>query len=648
VSLVIQSLLKDRYKILSVLAQSGMGTVYEAFDQTLNIRVAVKENLYTTEVHSRQFRQEATLLAGLRHPNLPRVIDHFVLADQGEYLVMDLIAGQDLQQCLNGLGEPMSEDDVVQIGDAVCGALNYLHTRQPPIIHRDIKPANLKQTPEGQIVLVDFGLAKLYQQDEMTTTGAEGSTAGYSPVEQYGQGTTDPRSDIYALGATLYTLLTCQIPPESLTRAIDEDPLRPISDFNPEVSPAVEAVIAKAMAIHPEDRYPTAADLREALLQAHPRTASAGEGLPGEPSKPAHPTPIPAPKAKKRSVWAWLAPVLVVVAASIAATLFLLGKDGPATPPATPTAAANPTQPSPVPTSGAPRPTESAPIVSVLPTKTLIPATEQAPQPQIAFVSERDGLPQIYLINQDGSDLRPLTGEAEGACQPEWSPDGTQLAYISPCGGLQERYEGSSIFILTLSSGRKDLISTLATGDYDPAWSPDGSKLAFTSLQTGKPQLFIYSFESGLAENLMNRSTISRMPAWSPDGSQIVFVAPSPVTNQPILFLVDSEGQDEPLAILGQSYDRALRPVWSAAENWIVFELGGGLLGRLARAGGQSDPIDTGLAVALTPDSSPDGLAIALAGADSGETIDIYILQDGEISALTSDPAADFQPAWRP
>ena len=647
-SLVIQSLLKDRYKILSVLAQSGMGTVYEAFDQTLNIRVAVKENLYTTEVHSRQFRQEATLLAGLRHPNLPRVIDHFVLADQGEYLVMDLIAGQDLQQCLNGLGEPMTEDDVVRIGDAVCGALTYLHTRKPPIIHRDIKPANLKQTPEGQIVLVDFGLAKLYQQDEMTTTGAEGSTAGYSPVEQYGQGTTDPRSDIYALGATLYTLLTCQIPPESLTRAIDEDPLRPISDFNPEVSPVLAAVIAKAMAIHPEDRYRTAADLQEALLEAHPRSASAGKELPAGPSKPAHPTPAPAPKARKYSIWAWLAPVLIVAAGSIAAALFLLGKGGPATPPATPTAAANPTQLSTVPTSEAPLPTETAPVVSVWPTETLNPVTEQAPQPQIAFVSERDGLPQIYLVNRDGTGLRPLTDESEGACQPEWSPDGAQLAYISPCSGLQERYEGSSIFILTLSSGRRDLISTLATGDYDPAWSPDSSKLVFTSLQTGKPQLFIYSFESGLTENLMNRSTISRMPAWSPDGSQIVFVAPSPANNQPILFLVDSEGQNEPLAILGQSYDRALRPDWSAAENWILFEVGGSLLGRLARAGGQSEPIDTGLAITLTPDSSPDGLAIALAGANSGEALDIYILQDGEINALTSDPAADYQPAWRP
>ena len=642
-SLVINSLLKDRYRITAVLAQSGMGTVYQAYDETLNIQVAVKENRYTTEIHSRQFRNEATLLAGLRHPNLPRVIDHFVLPSQGEYLVMDLIAGQDLQQCLNDLGKPMTEEAVVRIGLTVCEALAYLHSRKPPIIHRDIKPANLKQTPEGQIVLVDFGLAKLFQQGEQTTTGAEGSTAGYSPIEQYGKGGTDPRSDIYALGATLYTLLTCQIPPESLTRAIGEDPLQPIDSFNPKISPDVAAVIAKAMAIRPEDRYPSVTALSEALLAAHPFI-----------QEPAISKEAAPPARSKRSIWAWLAPVLFVVIAAAAAGIFLLGKNGKVAPAVTVTAtiaqtnlAADPTL-SPTQTV---KPTETDPAVAAAPTETLSPATEQAPQQQLAFVSERDGLPQIYLVNQDGSGLQALTHAAEGACQPEWSPDGKQLAYISPCSGLQERYDGSSIFVLTLATGRSDLISTLATGDYDPAWSPDGSQLAFTSLQTGKPQIFIYTFDSGQTQNLMNRSTISRMPAWSPDGSQIVFVAPSPMTNQPILFLVDAAGQREPQAILGQDYDRALRPVWSAAKDLILFDLGsGGLIGRIARSGGANTPLETGLPLALTLAVSPDGAAIALAGARENEALDIYLLplEGGEGIALTSDPAADYQPVWRP
>ena len=485
-SLTIPSLLKNRYRIEAILAESGMGTIYQAQDETLNIKVAVKENRYTTEVHSRQFRQEATLLAGLRHPNLPRVIDHFVLPDQGEYLVMDLIAGQDLKQILENKGKPLTETEVVQIGLAVCDALAYLHGHTPPIIHRDIKPANLKRTPEGRVVLVDFGLAKFYEQGKLTTTGAQGLTAGYAPIEQYGQGT-DPRSDIYALGATLYTLLTDVVPPESLTRAMDGDPLQPISAFNPEISPSLGTVIAKAMAIRPEDRYATTDDFCAAL--------QAISGPSDSPALPNSPQPKTAPaqaKPKKRSIWAWLAPVLVVVLAAVAGLMFLLNGNKPGTPTPPPTLTEAPASEvvnaTPQEQTAAPQPTETQAAAALPATSTETPPATAIPQPQLAFVSERDGLPQIYLIHQDGSGLRALTNEVEGACQPAWSPDGAQLAYISPCPSLQERYDGASIFVLTLSTGRSDLISTLATGDYDPAWSPDGSRLAFTSLQTGKPK----------------------------------------------------------------------------------------------------------------------------------------------------------------
>lgn len=643
-SLTIPSLLKNRYRIEAILAESGMGTIYQAQDETLNIKVAVKENRYTTETHSRQFRQEATLLAGLRHPNLPRVIDHFVLPDQGEYLVMDLIEGQDLKQILERQSKPLSEAEVLQIGLAVCDALAYLHNHTPPIIHRDIKPANLKRTPEGRVVLVDFGLAKFFGQGELTTTGAQGLTAGYAPIEQYGQGT-DPRSDIYALGATLYTLLTDVVPPEALTRAMDADPLQPISALNPGISPALAAVIAKAMAVHPEDRYATTPDFC-AALQA---LSNPGDS-PAEPT--AKPTPAQA-KPKKRSIWAWLAPVLVILLAAAAGLIFLLNRDnsGTTTPPPPPTETpasevVTPTQER----TAAPRPTETQAVAALPATPTGTPPATAIPQPQIAFVSERDGLPQIYLIHQDGSGLRALTSEAEGACQPAWSPDGAQLAYISPCPGLQERYDGASIFVLTLSTGRSDLISSLATGDYDPAWSPDGGLLAFTSLQTGKPQIFIYSFESGQATILMNRSIINRMPAWFADGSQIVYVAPSPVNSRPILYRVDANGVNDPVPVLGQSDTAALRPVWAADSGLILFESAGGQIGQVSLSGGLQSPLETGLARALTITVSPDGSQLALAGSTGSDTLDIYLFsnEDGTLTPLTTNPAANYSPAWRP
>ena len=665
-SLEINALICDRYRIKSKLAQSGMGAVYLAHDEVLNVDIAIKENLYTTEDHSRQFRIEATILAKVRHPNLPRVIDHFIIADEGEYLVMDYIDGQDLSQRLERLDGPMTEDEVVWIGAVVCEALIYLHSQTPPIIHRDIKPANLKLTPDGHLVLVDFGLAKLLAQGEMTAVGAKGVTAGYSPVEQYGEGT-DTRSDIYALGATLYTLLTKQIPPEALDRILGQSDLEPIEVSNPDVSGPVRAVIEKAMAVRAEDRYQSAQAFQQALLEAHPfpnfSSSNPEIGLIGEKAKPPQTVstkkPIPHPTKAKKSVWRWLAPIVVILGGAAVVLILLMNRDsdkGVQLQPSRTAAISIAAEQNPTNTlTQAPTITEAIAVLNPSPTLTQTPEPQGTPEGggrgQIAFVSERSGTPQVYLMNADGSDAQPLTAEAEGACQPEWSPDGLSLAYISPCSGLQERYDGASIFILNLETGRSDLISTFATGDYDPAWSPDGTRLAFTSLQTGKPQIFIYEFADGIAHRLMNRTTANRMPAWSPDGTQIVFVSPSPVTVKPILYVVDSNGLEEPRAILGQNFSEAYRPTWSPDGDLILFDLGKKpVLGGRQLSASQDVPVTTSLTVAENPAFSPDASWIVFNGAGQEPGLDIYLMlrTGARLTALTDDPADDYQPAWRP
>lgn len=233
---------------------------------------AVKENLDTSEAAHRQFEREAKLLYKLRHPNLPRVFDHFLVEGQGQYLVMDYIEGRDLDALLASSESPLPVDLASGWIAQVCNALSYLHAQEPPIIHRDIKPANIRISPDGQAILVDFGIAKVSEPGMQTSTGARALTPGYAPVEQYGLGRTDARSDIYSLGATLYTALTGQRPVESVQRTI-KDGLVPAEQLNPAVPAGISQVICQAMALDPDRRFQDAAQFKstlEAGLQPQP------------------------------------------------------------------------------------------------------------------------------------------------------------------------------------------------------------------------------------------------------------------------------------------------------------------------------------------------------------------------------------------
>jgi serine/threonine-protein kinase len=258
-------ILNNRYRIAKSLGQGGFSAVYRAWDLNLNSPCALKENLETSPEAIRQFAREASMLANLRHPNLPKVIDHFSIPGMGEYLVMEFIEGQDLQELLDQSGRSLPEVQTLPWILQVCDALNYLHSRNPPIIHRDIKPANIRITPEETAVLVDFGIAKIYNPTKRTTQGARATTPGYAPFEQYGQVPTDTRSDVYGLGATLYALLTGQVPIESIIRVTGE-PLIPPREINPNISPQVESSILRAMEIMPEKRYQSILEFKTSLF----------------------------------------------------------------------------------------------------------------------------------------------------------------------------------------------------------------------------------------------------------------------------------------------------------------------------------------------------------------------------------------------
>ncbi|MBN1582664.1 MAG: serine/threonine protein kinase, partial [Anaerolineae bacterium] len=230
-----------------------------------------------------QFHREASTLARLDHPNLPKVSDYFTQNNR-DYLVMDFVPGHDLKELMDEArrqGKILPERQVLDWAKQILDALEYLHHQDPPVLHRDIKPANIKLAPSGTIKLVDFGLVKLMVPDEdRTITVLQGrGTAQYTPLEQYGgdTGHTDVRSDIYSFGATLYHLLTNQPPVDSKTRFLRPQELLPPGELNPKLSPRVERAIMHAIAMHPDERPNGVADFRTELLSSQPLEVLADE-----------------------------------------------------------------------------------------------------------------------------------------------------------------------------------------------------------------------------------------------------------------------------------------------------------------------------------------------------------------------------------
>ncbi len=725
------TLLHNRYRIVEILGQGGMGSVYRAVDENLGVQIALKENLFTTDEYARQFRLEAVILANLRHPNLPRVSDHIVLGDQGQYLVMDFIEGEDLRFRMERLGM-LTEDDAVHIGAAICDALTYLHSRKPPILHRDIKPGNVKITPDGHIFLVDFGLAKVYQSaSQATTTGARAMTPGYSPPEQYGTARTDPRTDIYSLGATLYAALCGIIPEDGLARAMDNAQLTPLRKRNSKVSRRLAAAIEKAMAVDPSDRFQTAEDFKKALLGAKSKT----QQIPGsytvvpppvdvfpakemdesaaapikektpvrQPKGPVHSpvtveedqpfvSPLKRQKERERkrrnSLVRFLFILLILLAVSvpffapailpadvrgmipflvptstathtITPTLLQPTDTVTATSTALPTATKKPPTATTAPTNtlvpGA--------VVTILPTETVIPGTAVSVgggAGQLAFASNRSGIPQIYLVDLVANGATQVTNMPNGACQPSWSPDGLKLVFISPCKGMDDIYYNASLYIINADGTGLTPIQPGPGGDFDPAWSPDGDSIAFTSLRTGQMEIFSLSVDdlSKVIQITKGAAKVeSRQPTWSPDGSQLVYTVKRVGVYQ--IWQMDANGENLiQIVRSGQAFNDYL-PAWSPNGDMILFNqrcatsfCNPYLMSTSATDHNleQGKRMPVNVITIENVDYSPDGFYLAYEGIVEDNNVDIFYMTTagGGRERITTDPDLDFHPTWRP
>jgi len=696
------SILQKRYRIIENLGQGGMGSIYRAMDENLGVEVAVKENLFTTDEYSRQFRLEAVILASLRHQHLPRVTDHFVMGNEGQYLVMDYIEGEDLRQRMERQSI-IPEEDAILIGAAVCDALAYLHTRKPPVLHRDIKPGNIKITSDGEVFLVDFGLAKLVQGSQATTTGARAMTPGYSPPEQYGTARTDPRSDIYSLGATLYAALTGVIPEDGLARVMDNVQLTPIRKHNTKVSRRLSTAIEKAMEAYPDDRFQNAEEFRRTLLNSSSKTqrfseldlnisvspAPEGESSPSmTPSGKSEMSPITPVNAvidvvtsmttrlRRRTrrftaVGAWIGFAFLLMAgwfswsnnpAFRSGVIGMLPPDMAATymPTVPPTA-----------TIAYMTPTVAAvetTVPEILPSPTLLPPTPTLVGGgfgEIAFVSTRTGIPQVYKMSSNGTNVQQITNEQDGACQPDWSPDGKKIVYISPCKQKADTYQGSSLYIVDLETNKRTALPASLQGDFEPAWSPDGNRIAFTSLRDGYMEIYMVVLDSGQTIRLTRAQGVSgaiyaRMPAWNPYGSQIAYVLKRLGLNQIWVTTDGDANMPKPNDRLVQSPNNDTLPVWTPDGQFVVFSettADGTAPAWLMsmryedRASKEAVRLPINELPLVDVSFSPDGYWMAFESwPDATANQDIYIstVTGANRTRLTTDPGYDFDPVWRP
>ena len=618
-------LLQNRYTIVRPLGSGGFGAVFLATDNRLADREVALKYFATSHLSGPEvaeaaqlFQQEAHTLANVNHPNLTPVLDYFAV-DHGWVLVMAYVPGDTLSALQKRLNGPFGQEQVLNWAIAICDVLEYLHAQNPPLVFRDLKPSNIMRTPDGRIMLIDFGIARTFKEGQHQDTVQLG-TPGYAPPEQYG-GQTEPRSDLYSLGATMYVLLTN----ERLTGGFK---IPPVHTLAPWVAPELDQLIQQLTALRPQERPVSAQAVREQLERIKTgeavaplavadtyTTQSYSEPYAAPPAGPDAPTQLnphlpsrtprqtapvapaapaiakPRPQRQVRNGGLALVLIICVLFAGIGGAVYafrdgLFGSDDANS------GAVGATSPSPVASNDQPttilvtsRPGETGAfdlfemqledgsVRKAVPGHSDNAIADRRADGKLVYthgVSQADGsvVEQIFTINADGSAETQLTSGPVVNRAPRWSPDGTQIVFES--NRNQSADNPRDIYIMNADGSNLRQITNQDGWQGGPAWSPDGTRLAFHTKTTDQFEIALLDLSSGQQSTLAALDEEAFWPDWSPDGTKVAFMTGA--GNDTGIYVVDvanaelSELTDE----LGAGINRW--PRWSPDGTQLAFE----------------------------------------------------------------------------
>ncbi len=626
-----------KYEIKAEIGRGGMGSVYLGYDPLLDREVAVKvlaPHLVWDHEFVERFLREARAAARLKHPHIVTVFD---VGQEGGwyYFVMEHLAGETLAARLQAQGA-LPAEEAMSILRPLAAALDYAHYRG--IVHRDVKPGNVILGPEGQVTLLDFGIARAAQEGRLTGTGTVVGTPEYMSPEQARGMTVDARTDQYSLGVVAYQVLCGQVPFQAdstlaLMYKIVHEPPPPLSQYRPDLPAEVGVALEQALAKEPGARYLSASTFVEAL----------GRALAGSTAK----TEAAAPASK------------MVVTPAEGATAVVPDKGAMVT---APDEGATVLVPDEGATVATPRLAEvwraireagrrvplwawgaagGLLLVAVAVGLAVLLAPKSVagmPDTRLAFVSDRDGHPQIYIMDAQAT-IRRLMRHTADDSDPTWSPDKTRLAFASTLDGNWEIYwinaDGTGLTRVTDNPAR----------DAEPAWSPDGSYVAFSSDRDGKRE--VYTTGKGGVARVTHTPEAGESwePAWGPDGT--LFFTSNRDGKREVYRTTNSGATARITRSPGDS--SSWSPAWGGTYMLFVSDRDGQPEVYTLMTGGELRRVThtAGVRGSWDPACSVFGWRIAFAS-DRGERSEIYTITEDGVLQMTHTPGQgqSWSPAW--